>query len=104
MSEVKYQPVPFKPKTFAEQHGKKSPSFKAEYEVLEDEFATLAALLQARQAAALTQAEVAIRMGISKSRLAQIESSLGHQKNSPSLTTLRRYAEACGKKLLIQIV
>ncbi len=76
MSEIKYQPVLFNPKEFAKQKGKKSPSFKAEYEALEDEFTTLSALLQARQEAALTQAEVAARMDLSKSGVVHREKSL----------------------------
>lgn len=80
-----------------------NPEFKAAYEALEDEFSALDTLLQARKEAGLTQAEVAERMGIAQSSLARIESSLGSRKHSPSLATLRRYAEACGKKLTIQI-
>jgi DNA-binding XRE family transcriptional regulator len=104
VSKVKYNPVIFNLKVFVKQKCKQSPSFKAEYEALEDEFAAFSSLLQARSEAGLTQAEVAARMGISEYRLARIESSLGKRKSSPSLTILRRYAEACGKKLLIQMV
>src|SRR3989338_9278833 len=81
----------------------KNPAFKIAYDALEDEFSALDALLQARKQAGLTQAEVAERMGIAQSALARIESSLGSRKHSPSLATLRRYAEACGKNLTIQI-
>ena len=81
----------------------KNPEFKAAYDALEDEFSALDALLKARKQAGLTQAEVAERMGIAQSALARIESSLGSRKHSPSLATLRRYAEACGKKLTIAI-
>ena len=42
---------------------KKDPAFKAEYDALEEEFAMFDELLKARQAAKLTQAEVAKRMG-----------------------------------------
>lgn len=64
----------------------------------------LAGLLRARKDAGLTQAEVAERMGVSQPVLARIESSLGSRKHSPSLATLRKYADACGKKLVIQMV
>lgn len=64
----------------------------------------LAGLLRARKDAGLTQADVAGRMGVSQPVLARIESSLGSRKHSPSLATLRKYADACGKKLVIQMV
>lgn len=73
-------------------------------DALEDEFAVLDALLKARNAAGLTQAQVASRMGVSQPVVARIESSLGSKKHSPSLNTLRRYASACGMKLQIQMV
>ena len=47
---------------------------------------------------------MAARMGVSQPVLARIESSLGSRKHSPSLETLRRYAGACGKKLVIQMI
>jgi DNA-binding XRE family transcriptional regulator len=79
------------------------PELKKAYEALEDEFAALDALLTARTKAGLTQAEIAKRMGIKPSSLARIESSLGDRKHSPSLSTLRKYASACGKRLLIKL-
>jgi len=77
---------------------------KAAYDALEDEFVALDALLTARRQAGLSQAEIARRMGMKSSSLARIEMSLGNHKHSPSLETLRRYAEACGKKLKLKIV
>ena len=71
---------------------------------MKDEFEALATLLKARTAAGLTQAEVAIRMGVSQPVVARIEASLGKKDHSPSLNTLRRYADACGIKLVIQMV
>lgn len=94
--------IPFDPAAHLKR-SLKDPAFKAAYDALEDEFSALDALLQARKQAGLTQAEVAERMGIAQSALARIESSLGSRKHSPSLATLRRYAEACGKKLTIAI-
>jgi len=103
-TEESYQPVAFDPKVYAEKRRKADPAFRAAYDALEDEFAALAALLAARKDAGLTQADVAARMGVSQPVLSRIESSLGSRKHSPSLETLRRYAEACGKKLVIQMV
>lgn len=100
----KFQPVAFNPKAHALQKSATDPLFKAAYDALEDEFAALALLLKARKEAGLTQADVAVRMGVSQPVLARIESSLGTRNHSPSLNTLRRYAEACGKKLVIRMV
>jgi DNA-binding XRE family transcriptional regulator len=99
-----FNPVPFNPKAHAAQKSASDPQFKAAYDALEDEFAALSALLKARKEAGLTQADVALRMGVSQPVLARIESSLGKRDHSPSLNTLRRYAQACGKKLVIQMV
>ena len=79
-----------------------NPKVKAAYDALEDEYAALDALLTARHKAGLTQVEVARRMGMKPSSLARIETSLGSHKHSPSLETLRKYAAACGKKLVIK--
>jgi len=103
-TEESYQPVAFDPKAHAAKKREADPAFRAAYDALEDEFAALAALLAARKDAGLTQADVAARMGVSQPVLARIESSLGNRKHSPSLETLRRYAVACGKKLVIQMI
>lgn len=99
-----FRPVAFDPKAHARRRRETDPAFRQAYDALEDEFAALDALLQARKEAGLTQAQVAARMGVSQPVLARIESSLGSRKHSPSLATLRRYAEACGKKLVIRMV
>jgi len=103
-AEDSYQPLVFDPKAYAEKKRKADPAFRAAYDALDDEFAALAALLAARKDAGLTQADVAARMGVSQPVLARVESSLGSRKHSPSLETLRRYAVACGKRLVIQMV
>ena len=99
-----YNPVRFNPEAIAIERCANDPEFKIAYDALEDEFATLAALLDARTQAGLTQAEVAFRLGVSQPVLARIESALGKKDHSPSLNTLRRYARACGMKLVIQMV
>ena len=99
-----YNPIFFDPSEVAAKKRATDPEFKIAYDALEDEFAALAALLDARAHAGLTQAEVASRMGVSQPVLARIESSLGKKDHSPSLNTLRRYANACGMKLVIQMV
>lgn len=99
-----YKPVQFSPSTFVKKRKKTDPNFAVAYDALEDEFAALSALLEARTLAGLTQADVAARMGVSQPVVARIESSLGTKNHSPSLNTLRRYASACGMKLIIQMV
>ncbi len=78
--------------------------FKREYDALTSEFALFDALLKARQAAGLTQSEVAQRMGTQTSSVARLEAGGGSQKHSPSLATLQKYAEAVGCRLEIRLV
>jgi ribosome-binding protein aMBF1 (putative translation factor) len=80
------------------------PGVKAELERLEQEEGTLLdALLKARQAAGLTQAEVAERMGTQAPAVARLERSLATGKHSPSIATLRKYVKACGKNLILSV-
>ena len=104
MNQEKFKPVVFNPKKTAAQRRAADPAFLKAYDALEDEFAALAELLKARKEAGLTQADVAARMGVSQPVLARIESSLGNLNHAPSLSTLRRYAQACGKRLIISMV
>ncbi|MBL0177430.1 MAG: helix-turn-helix transcriptional regulator [Ignavibacteria bacterium] len=64
-----------------------------------EEGALLDLLLKARHEAGLTQAQVAERMGTQPPAIARLERSLATGGHSPSIATLRRYAEACGKEL-----
>lgn len=82
----------------------KDPEFKAAYDALEPEFDLLDELLKARDEAGLTQEAVAERMGTSRPAVARIESGGGRQKHSPSIATLRKYAEAVGCRLQIKLV
>jgi DNA-binding XRE family transcriptional regulator len=68
-----------------------------------EEGALLDLLLKARQEAGLTQAQVAERMGTQPPAVARLERALATGKHSPSLATLRKYAQAVGKKLLLQL-
>lgn len=100
----KFKPVSFEPTSYASKRRLTDKKFRIAYDALEDEFSALAALLRARTEAGLTQADVASRMGVSQPVVARIESSLGSRVHSPTLHTLRRYADACGMKLVIQIL
>jgi predicted transcriptional regulator len=78
----------------------KNPEFAAEYEKADAEFAIVEALVRARTKAKLTQAELAERLGTTQSAVARLEGG----KVSPSIATLRRYAEATGARLQIDLV
>jgi ribosome-binding protein aMBF1 (putative translation factor) len=82
----------------------KRPGFEDIWNGLEEEYAALHSLLQARKAAGLSQEEVALRMGTTKSAVSRLESSIRNQRHSPSFATLKKYANACGKRLLVQFV
>lgn len=81
----------------------KDPKFADAYNALEDEYAALGELLRARQKAGMTQADVADRMGIAQASVARLESSAGSRKHAPSISTLRRYADAVGCELRISL-
>lgn len=68
-----------------------------------DESELLDLLLKARREAGLSQAEVAKRMGTQAPAIARLERALATGKHSPSLTTLRKYADACGKRLVLSV-
>ncbi|SRR6266540_5479060 len=82
----------------------RKPEVQAEYEALGTEFELLRQMLKARQEAGLTQAQVAERMGTKAPAVTRLESSLTSGKHSPSLATLRKYAEAVGFRLEIHLV
>src|SRR3954447_12821646 len=82
----------------------KEPAVRAEYEAQAEEFALLDELLRARRRAGLTQAEVAAKMGTKTPAVARLEAGGGGQRHSPSVATLRRYAEAVGCRLEIRLL
>ena len=79
-------------------------NIREEYDALEPEFSLLRELLQARQDAGLSQAEVAAKMGTKAPAITRLESSLTSGKHSPSITTLKKYAQALGCHLKIKLV
>jgi DNA-binding XRE family transcriptional regulator len=81
------------------------PEVSVEYERLNrEEYAILDEMLAARHEAGLTQAQVAERMGTKAPAVARLESALASGKHSPSLDTLRKYAQALGKRVEIHLV
>ena len=71
--------------------------FREEYARVDEEYSLIEALVRARAAANLTQAELARRLGTTQSAIARLEGG----RVSPSFSTLRRYAEATGTRLTI---
>jgi transcriptional regulator with XRE-family HTH domain len=80
----------------------KRAAVKSEYVRLNEEFVFLDEFLKARATAGISQAEVAERMGTTQSAVARLESGRG--KHSPSLATLRKYAQALGCHLDLRLV
>ena len=98
-----YKPVPLNHQA-ALTDAMQRPGFKQSWDALEEEYSTLHALLDARKAAGLTQEELAQRMGTTKSAVSRLEASLREERHSPSFATLKKYANACGKRLVVQLV
>jgi DNA-binding XRE family transcriptional regulator len=78
----------------------KNPEVRAEYEAADAEYSVIEALIRARTGANLSQSELARRLGTTQSAIARLEGG----NVSPSLSTLRRYAEATGSRLQVDIV
>lgn len=81
-----------------------NPETLAAYERMDVEFSLLRQMLAAREKAGLSQAQVASRMGTKATAITRLESSLSSGKHSPSLITLRRYAQAVGCDLEVKLV
>jgi len=79
---------------------REDPEYRREYEALAEEFALIAAMLDARQKAGLTQAQVAERMGVTQPVVAKIEGG----RSNVSFGTLKRYAAATGCKVKVEFV
>ncbi len=75
----------------------KDPAFRDEYARADEEYALVEAMVRARAAAKLTQTELAARIGTTQSAIARLEGG----RLSPSVRTLRRYAEATGMRLTV---
>ncbi|CAM4422463.1 MAG: hypothetical protein LEGION0403_FIIPPAGN_02725 [Legionella sp.] len=77
----------------------KNPEVKAEYDLLESEFALIDTLLSMRQKSGLTQDEVAKRMGTQKGNISRLEKG----SSNPSWKTIQNYAHACGFEISMKI-
>ena len=81
----------------------KDPAVRKAYDAQAEEFALLDELLKARRRADLTQAEVAKRMGTKPPAVARLEAGGGSKRHSPSIATLRKYADAVGCRLEVKL-
>ena len=100
MADLKYKPIRHDHEAFLRK-ARKRRGFKAAYDALAVEYAIANQMLAARSRAGLTQEAVASRMGTSKSTVSRLESA---GKHAPSLSSIKRYAEAVGCKVEIRLV
>ncbi|MBS0515641.1 MAG: helix-turn-helix transcriptional regulator [Proteobacteria bacterium] len=77
---------------------------RAEYQALAPEFELLRQMLRARAQAGMSQADVAALMGTQAPAITRLESALSGGGHSPSIDTLKRYAEAVGYELQLKLV
>ena len=82
----------------------KNKAVRDEYDALKPEFLLLREMLKARNDAGLSQADIAERMGTKAPAITRLESSLTSGIHSPSIATLKKYAEAVGCHLEIKLV
>jgi len=76
------------------------PAVRAEYDRLGPIFAVVGEMIEARQAAGLTQAEIASRMGTTQSVVARLETA----RHMPTFDLVARYAAAVDRRLDIHLV
>ncbi len=100
MAKIKYQPVAHDHEAFLRKALKRK-EFRKAYEELEEEYALTREMLAARSRFGLTQEAVAELMGSTKSAVSRLETA---RKHSPSLATLKKYAQAVGCHLEIKLV
>ena len=100
MAELKYKLVSHDHEAFIK-NAQKREGFRKAYKDLEEEYALVREMLAARSKSGLTQEAVAELMGTTKSAVSRLEAA---GKHSPSLTTLKKYAQAVGCHLEIKLV
>ena len=100
MAELKYKPVVHDHEAFIAKAAARK-GFAEAYAALQLEYQVAGQLLKARSRAGLTQDAVAERMGTTKSAISRLEAA---GKNTPSLSTLKRYASAVGCDLQVRLM
>lgn len=78
----------------------KNSEFTAEWNALEPEYQIIKAIIAAREEKKITQKELSAKTGITQADISRLENG----EANPSLKTLKRVAEALGKKLHIEFV
>lgn len=76
------------------------PLFRAEWDAMEPERQIMRAMLDGREAKAMTQKDLAEATGITQSDISRLENGTAN----PSLRTLKRLADGMGMKLRIEFV
>ncbi|MBK6975621.1 MAG: helix-turn-helix transcriptional regulator [Sterolibacteriaceae bacterium] len=100
MANLKYKSVPHNHASFLAKARTRT-GFAEAYESLELEYNVAGQMLKARARAGLTQDAVAERMGTTKSAISRLEAAGRH---TPSLATLKKYAQAVGCDLQVRLV
>ncbi len=100
MPDLKFKAVTHDHTAFIEK-AKQRQGFKKAYDELEDEYALVREMLAARARVGLSQEAVAELMGTTKSAISRLEAA---GKHAPSVTTLKKYAQAVGCHLEIKFV
>ncbi len=100
MSDLKYKPISHDHKAFLKKALKRK-GFKKAYKNLEEEYTLIREMLAARSRFGLSQEAVANLMGTTKSAVSRLESA---GKHAPSITTLKKYAQAVGCHLQIKLI
>ena len=77
-----------------------NPEFKKAYEELEVEYAIMNEMLKLREELGISQQELSTKTGITQPDISKLENG----KANPSIGTLKKIAEAFGKKLIVQFV
>ena len=100
MPDLEFKPIRHNHKEFLAKAGKRE-GFTDAYDALALEYQVADQMLKARARAGLTQSAVAERMGTTKSAISRLEAA---GKNAPSISTLKKYAQAVGCELQVHLV
>lgn len=84
---------------YIEKRKRRSPAFAKNFESGYEQFKIGVVLRMAREQAGLTQAEMAAKLRTKKSAISRIE----NHAEDIRLSTLERFAQAVGKKLILEI-
>jgi DNA-binding XRE family transcriptional regulator len=76
------------------------PEFKQAYDELEVEYSIRNAILKCRKELGMSQMQLSSLTGITQPDISKLENN----KSNPSIATLKKLADAFGKRLLVQFV